>query len=163
MPLRSTHRTRVGRIPFHSQRCQTLEQVLPRCCHSTVCPSYGLVVIVSQDSFRRWSGDVWPDTPSSVSVAESRSNLAQCMLDSLWFCTIPFGPVSITPPGVSEVAIVGTGVSLSSPVVYGSGQCAESMLYVVLSRARYSPLAACGYSVLDRVWFSAMVAKWWVD
>ena len=58
MPLQSTHRTRVGRIPFHSHRCQTLEQVLPRCCHSTVCPSYGLMVIVSQDSFRRWSGDV---------------------------------------------------------------------------------------------------------
>jgi hypothetical protein len=72
-----------GSISFHSYRCQTLEHVLPRRCHSTVCPSYGLVVIVSQDSFRRWSGDIWPDTPSSVSVAESRSNLAQCMIDFL--------------------------------------------------------------------------------
>ena len=136
MPLRSTHRTRVGRFPFHSYFCQTLEQVLPRRCHSKACSSYELMVIVSQDSIRRWSGDIWPDMPSSVSVAESRSNLAQCMLDFLWFCTTPFGPVSITPPGVSEVAIVGTGVS-SSPVVYGPGQCAVSMLYAVWSRARY--------------------------
>jgi len=60
-----------------------LEQDLHRLCHSTVCPSYGLVVIVSQDNFRSWSCDVWPDTPSSVSVAENRSNLAQCMLDFL--------------------------------------------------------------------------------
>jgi hypothetical protein len=43
----------------------TLEQVLPRRCHSTVSPSYGLVIIVSQESFRRSSGDVWPDTPST--------------------------------------------------------------------------------------------------
>ena len=44
----------------------------------------------------------------------------------------------MTPPGVAEVAKAGTGISLSSPVVYGLGQCAESMLYVVWSRARYS-------------------------
>jgi len=83
MPLRSSHRTRVGRFPFHSYRCQNVGRVLPRRYHSTVCPSYGLVVIASQDSFRRWSGDVGPDTPSGVSVAESRSNFAQRMLDFL--------------------------------------------------------------------------------
>jgi len=45
----------------------------------------------------------------------------------------------MTQLSVAEVAITGTGVSLSSPVVYGPGQCAESMLYVVWSRARSSP------------------------
>jgi len=53
--LRSTHHIRMGRFPFHSYRRQTMEQVLPRCCHSTVCPC-GLAVIESQDSFRLWSG-----------------------------------------------------------------------------------------------------------
>jgi len=55
----------------------------PRRCRSTVCPSCEIVVIGSQDSSQRWSGDVWPHTPSSVSVTESRSNLAQCMLHFL--------------------------------------------------------------------------------
>jgi len=110
----------------------------------------GIVVIGFQDSSQRWSGDVWPDTPSSVSFAESRCNLAQCMLDFIQFCTTPFGPVSITPPGAAEVAIAGTGVSLSSTVVYGPGQCAQSMLYVVWSTARSSPPRPCGYSMLDR-------------
>jgi len=104
-----------------------------------VYPSCGIVVIGSQDISQRWSGDVWPDTTSSVSVAESRFNLGQCMLDFLKFCTTLFASVSITPPGVTEVAITGTGISLSSTVVYGPGQCAESMLYVVWSRARSSP------------------------
>ena len=76
-------RTLLAWVDFRSTPtvAKTLEQVLPRRCHSTVCPSYGLVVIVSEDSSRRWSGDVCPDTPSSVSVTESRCNLAQCILD----------------------------------------------------------------------------------
>ena len=45
----------------------------------------------------------------------------------------------MTQLSVAEVAITGTGVSLSSPVVYGPGQCAESMLCVVRSRGRSSP------------------------
>jgi hypothetical protein len=72
-----------GSISVSLLPLSTMEQVLPRRCHSTVCPSYWLVVIVSQDSFRSSSGDVWPDTPSSVSVAENHSNLPQCMLDIL--------------------------------------------------------------------------------
>jgi len=83
MPLRSTQHTRMGQFPFHSYHCQTLYQVLPRRCRSTVCTSHGIVIIGSQDSSQRWSGDVWPDTPSSVSVSESRCNLAQCMLHFL--------------------------------------------------------------------------------
>ena len=76
-------RTLLAWVDFRSTPtvAKTLEQVLPRRCHSTVCPSYGLVVIVSEDSSRRWSGDVCPDTLSSVSVTESRCNLAQCILD----------------------------------------------------------------------------------
>jgi len=83
MPLRSMHLTLMGRFPFHSYRCQSTVTSVTPTLQSTVCPSYGIVVIGSQDSSHRWSGDVWPDKPSRVSAAESRCNLAQCMLEFL--------------------------------------------------------------------------------
>ena len=57
--------------------------VLPRTCHCTVCPSYVFVVISYQDSCRRFSRDICPDTPSRMTVAGCRYYLAQCMLDFL--------------------------------------------------------------------------------
>ena len=47
------------------------------------CLSCGIVVIGSQDSSQRWSGDVSLDMSSTVSVTVSRCNHAQCMLDFL--------------------------------------------------------------------------------
>ena len=159
MHLRFNYRIRVVRIPFHSYMFQTLEQPLPRRCHSTVCPSNGLVVIISQDSLRRWSGNVWTDTTCSVYVAEIRSTLAQGILNSLWFCTIPFGPVLQIQTCVSEVAIPWTGVSLSSPVVYGPVNAQNPRYTSFGPKPDKRPVAPCGSSVLDSVWFPAMATK----
>jgi len=80
----------------------------------------------------------------------------------LSFCTTPFGPISITPPGVAEMAIAGTGVSFS-PVVNGQGQCAESMLNVFGPEPDPRPLAACGYSVGPCLFLRNVVIESYVD
>jgi hypothetical protein len=98
----------------------------------------------------------WPGMPSSVSASGSHCSLVRSLLDPLWICTTPFGPISIAPHGDAGVAIVEIVVSLSSPEECLLGRFAATFCPVPDRR----PFSAFGHSVLDCVSFSALTTVW---
>jgi hypothetical protein len=105
----------------------------------------------------------WPGMSSSVSASGSHCSLVRSLLDPLWFCITPFGPISIAPLGDAGMVIVEIVVLLSIPEECLLGRFAGSMPSDVLSRPRSSSLllirafriGLCqvlriGYSVVSR-------------